>query len=38
MAVEVLCKKENFTFIEQIRDIKGVADVTLIQYNGEYHG
>ena len=38
MAVEVLCKKENFTFIEQIRDIKGVADVTLIQYNGEDHG
>jgi ACT domain-containing protein len=24
--------------MEKIRDIGGVEDVTLIQYNGEYHG
>ena len=23
---------------EQIRDIEGVKDITLIQYNGEYNG
>lgn len=38
MAVEVLCQKENFVFVEQIRNIEQVSDVTLIQYNGEYHG
>ncbi|MED7636169.1 UNVERIFIED_CONTAM: DUF4956 domain-containing protein, partial [Limosilactobacillus fermentum] len=25
-------------FAERIRAIDGVEDVTLIQYNGEYHG
>ena len=38
MAVEVLCKKDDFTFVERIRNIEQVSDVTLIQYNGEYHG
>jgi hypothetical protein len=38
LAVEVYCKGDNFTFEERIRDIKGVKDVTLIQYNGEYNG
>ena len=38
MAVEVLCKKEDFTFVERIRNLERVSDVTLIQYNGEYHG
>lgn len=38
MTVEVLCKGDNTMFTEQIRAIEGVADVTLIQYNGEYHG
>ncbi|MCW0949716.1 DUF4956 domain-containing protein [Streptococcus anginosus] len=38
MAVEVFCQKENFVFVEQIRNIDQVSDVTLIQYNGEYHG
>ena len=38
LAVEVYCKKDNFTFEERIRDIEGVKDVTLIQYNGEYNG
>lgn len=38
MAVEVYCKNNDTFFIEKIREIEGVNDVTLIQYNGEYHG
>lgn len=38
MAVEVYCKDNNMFFLEKIRDIEGVEDATLIQYNGEYHG
>lgn len=38
MAVEVFCRKNDIFFAEKIRNIKGVQDVTLIQYNGEYHG
>jgi len=38
MTLELLCKSDNTLFMEQIRAIKGVSDVTLIQYNGEYHG
>ena len=38
LALEVLCKNQDFSFAERIRGIAGVEDVTLIQYNGEYHG
>lgn len=38
MAVEVFCRKNDTHFLEVIRDIEGVEDATLIQYNGEYHG
>ncbi len=38
MAVEVYLKNNDTFFVEKIRDIEGVTDVTLIQYNGEYHG
>ena len=38
MAIEVYCKDNNMFFMEKIRDVEGVEDVTLIQYNGEYHG
>ena len=38
MAVEVFCKDPNMEFADRIRAVKGVQDVTLIQYNGEYHG
>ena len=38
MAVEVFCKDPNMEFADRIRTVKGVQDVTLIQYNGEYHG
>ncbi len=38
MTLEVFCKSDNTLFLEKIRDIENVKDVTLIQYNGEYHG
>lgn len=38
LAVEVAVRKNDLSFEEKIRDIDGVKDVTLIQYNGEYHG
>lgn len=38
MAVELFLKKEDMTFMEKLRSLEGVEDVTLIQYNGEYHG
>lgn len=38
MAVELFFKKYDALFLERLRDIKGVQDATLIQYNGEYHG
>lgn len=38
MAVEVYCERDNLFFAEQIRSLEHVKDVTLIQYNGEYHG
>ena len=38
MAIEVFCKKNDLMFSERIRNLEGVHDVTLIQYNGEYHG
>ena len=37
IAIEVLCRDQDFSFAERIRAISGVEDVTLIQYNGEYH-
>ena len=38
MAVEVYCKDNDTFFLEKIREVDGVEDATLIQYNGEYHG
>ena len=38
MAVEIFCKQADMDFMEKIRAIEHVDDVTLIQYNGEYHG
>lgn len=38
MTIELICKNNNTLFLEQMRGINGVKDVTLIQYNGEYHG
>lgn len=38
MAVEVYARKENLAFAEHVRNLNQVDDVTLVQYNGEYHG
>ena len=38
MAIEVFCKNNDTFFLEKIREIDGVEDSTLIQYNGEYNG
>lgn len=38
LSVEVFCKDDNLAFSDKIRDIEDVTDITLIQYNGEYHG
>lgn len=38
MAVEVYCKDNDMFFLDKIKNIAGVEDATLIQYNGEYHG
>ena len=38
LAVEVYVKNDEFSFEEEIRNISGVKDITLIQYNGEYNG
>lgn len=38
MAVEVYCRNNDLFFLDKVRQIEGVDDATLIQYNGEYHG
>ncbi len=38
ITIELLSRNNNTLFMEQINKIEGVKDVTLIQYNGEYHG
>lgn len=38
MAVEVFSKDPDLEFADRLRAVEGVQDVTLIQYNGEYHG
>lgn len=38
MILEVFCRTDSTVFLENIKNIDQVKDVTLIQYNGEYHG
>jgi len=38
LTLELLCRSNNTLFLENIEALEGVRDVTLIQYNGEYHG
>ena len=38
MTLEVYCRSDNTVFLENIKSLEKVKDVTLIQYNGEYHG
>lgn len=37
MALEVFARNQNMVFAEKLRAIDGVEDVTVIQYDGEYH-
>lgn len=37
MALEVFIPNQNMVFVEKLRGIEGVDDVTMIQYDGEYH-
>lgn len=38
LTLELVCRTDNTVFMEEIQAVEGVKDVTLIQYNGEYHG
>ena len=38
LTIQIRCRNDNQVFAEQIRDIDGVADVALLEFNGEYHG
>ena len=38
MIVEVFCRDDRTHFVEKVQALDGVSDVTLVQYNGEYHG
>ena len=38
LTIELVCRNNNTLFMEQIQAAEGVRDVSLIQYNGEYHG
>jgi len=37
LAVEVVARKDNLAFLNQVRELPRVKDVTLVQYDGEYH-
>jgi uncharacterized membrane protein YhiD involved in acid resistance len=38
VAVEVDVRNNNLAFAKKIGELNGVEDLTLVQYNGEYHG
>ncbi len=38
LAVELYTRKDNLAFLERIRELENVEDVSLVQYNGEYNG
>lgn len=38
MLLLILCFSREQLGAHQIRDIDGVADVALLEFNGEYHG
>lgn len=38
LAIEVFARNDNMIFLDKLKEIRGVRDVTLIQYDGEYHG
>lgn len=38
LTLQVRCKNDNTVFVERIRDLSGVTDAILLEFNGEYHG
>lgn len=38
LTLQIRCKKNQLAIIDNIRTIEHVSDVTLLEYNGEYHG
>jgi hypothetical protein len=38
IALELFITGDNLSFVEKIKAIKGVEDITVIQYDGEYYG
>jgi len=38
MAVELIVKRDNLSFMDQLKQIPEVRDLTLVQYTTEYHG
>ncbi|MCR5625748.1 MAG: DUF4956 domain-containing protein [Lachnospiraceae bacterium] len=38
LTVQVECDPDKLGFADEIRALDNVSDVTLVQYNGEYHG
>ena len=38
IALEVFITGDNLSFVEKMKAIKGVEDITVIQYDGEYYG
>jgi len=38
LAAELRVTRDNFAFLNQVRSLPAVSNVTLVQYNGEYSG
>ncbi len=36
MAIEVRVRRRDLTFVDEIRALEGINDVTMVQYNGDY--
>ena len=36
MAVEIRMKRNNLRFVDALREVEGIKDVTLVQYSGDY--
>lgn len=38
LAAEIRVTRDNFAFLNQVRELPAVSNVTLVQYSGEYNG
>lgn len=38
LTLEVKCRNDSQVFMERIRNLEGVDDAALLEFNGEYHG